>query len=192
MATNIEIEAKVLISESAYEIVRNHYKNHAEAYYFQTNYYIDSPSFSLRRKGITLRIRNIGEEYEVTLKTPMSEGLLEKTETITEKQYKEMELKGIFPETKIKNFLLMMEFEVEKLTILGSLTTERMDVRFESGLFSIDKNVYGNMVDFELEKEGNNLAEAEADLVRICTECEIDYKVNHVSKEARTLNLLNK
>ncbi|MEG1739568.1 MAG: CYTH domain-containing protein [Bacilli bacterium] len=192
MATNIEIEAKVLINEKEYEIVAKHFTKQAEAYYFQTNYYIDTKDFALRTKGIGLRIRQREDKYVITLKTPMSEGLLEKTEPISQTEYELMAEKGIFPETKIRSFLLMMEIEVEKLEILGSLTTERIDVHFESGLFSIDKNTYAGLVDYELEKEGNNLAEAEADLERICEECHVSYKLNHVSKAARTLNLLKK
>jgi uncharacterized protein YjbK len=76
MATNIEIEAKVLIEEEGFEKIKKLYEDYANSAYIQTNYYIDTPDFLLRKNGVGLRIRSFENKYVMTLKTPLSEGLL--------------------------------------------------------------------------------------------------------------------
>lgn len=188
MATNIEIEAKVLIDEEGYKLVKNKYREYAKNSYLQTNYYIDTLDFRLRKNGIGLRIREIDDSYCITLKAPLSEGLLEKTENISKKDYLLMKKDNIFPEIKIKSFLIMLGFKIEDLSILASLKTERIDVHFDSGTFSIDKNTYANKIDYELEKESNNLKDAEDFLCMICKDSNIPFKINTVSKQARAFN----
>lgn len=192
MATNIEIEAKVLITKDSYEKVLEHFTHLISKQFTQINYYIDSEKETLRKHGVGLRIRQIYNSYEITLKTPMSEGLLEKTESITLEQYNDMQEKRIFPDTKIKTFLIMLGFDVNELFILTTLKTLRSDIKMPTYSFSIDKNIYSNIVDYELEREGNNAQQALSDLIEICKDANIDYVVNTDSKEARALNVLNK
>lgn len=192
MATNIEIEAKVLIDEDSYIKIIELFKQYSENSYSQTNYYIDTVDFSLRKKGIGLRIRKIEGKYVVTLKTPLSEGLLEKTESISVAEYLEMKRKNIFPDIKIRSFLQMLDINIEDLRILASLTTERIDVDYDTGVFSIDKNDYAGHTDYELEKEGNNLKDAEEFLVNICEQAKIPYQINKVTKAARAFDKIKK
>ena len=190
MATNIEIEAKVLIEEEGFEKIKQLYEDYANSAYIQTNYYIDTPNFDLRKNGVGLRIRSYENKYVMTLKTPLSEGLLEKTETISKEEYKEMRDSNVFPDNKIKSFLIMLGFEIEQLKILTKLRTERIDISFETGLFSIDRNEYQGKVDYELEKESNNLKSGEDFLVNICTKAGIKFQINKSTKQARAFNRL--
>jgi uncharacterized protein YjbK len=190
MATNIEIEAKVLIEKDGFETIKKLYEDYANSAYIQTNYYIDTPDFLLRKNGVGLRIRCFENKYVMTLKTPLSEGLLEKTENITKEEYKAMRDKAIFPENKIKSFIIMLGFEIESLKILTSLTTERIDIAFETGMFSIDRNEYQGKIDYELEKESNNLKSGEDFLVDICTKAGIKFNINKTTKQARAFNRL--
>jgi uncharacterized protein YjbK len=192
MATNIEIEAKVLINEKAYKIVKEHFKNQIQKEYIQTNYYIDNDNLELRAHGASLRIRELEEEYELTLKTPIAEGLLEKTESISKEQYEAMQQKNEFPKTKIQSFLVMLGYTVESFKILACLTTDRTDVKLNEYVFSVDKNTYGKKIDYELEREANNALQAQNDIESICKECGIDFVANKVSKQARALNELKK
>ena len=82
MATNIEIEAKVLISEKEYNNVLNHFKDRVIKEYDQINHYIDSDDLALKKLGIGCRIREKDNTYTLTLKAPMAEGLLEKDEVL--------------------------------------------------------------------------------------------------------------
>lgn len=194
MPTNIEIEAKVLLNKEDYLKVIEHYKDSIAEEYSQTNYYIDTKNLDLKKAGMGLRIRAKNHKYVMTLKTPLSEGLLEKTEELTSEQYNLMKTSNAFPDNKIKTFITMLGFDVKDLIILASLKTERKDVKYESGIFSIDKNVYGTSIDYELEKEGNNLKVAEDFLVDVCNKCEIkEFTINKKAKSSRAISeALNK
>lgn len=192
MATNIEIEAKVLIDEKGYKAIKDKYEEYSKNAYLQTNYYIDTPDFYLRKNGMSLRIREFSNSYEMTLKTPLSEGLLEKTEEITKNAYLDMKKNNILPNGKIKQFVISLGIDPEMLKIQATLQTERVDIDFESGVFSIDKNSYSGKVDYELEKESNNLKDAEEFLANICKEVGILYNINKISKQARAFSALKK
>ena len=127
MATNIEIEAKVLITKEEYLRVIKFYKKENGTRIDQTNYYIDTDDLFLKKFGIGLRIREKGY-FTLNLKAPMAEGLLEKKESITKEQYEDFKNNGVFPTGDIKNFLLMLDVDVTKLKIQTSLFTERIEI----------------------------------------------------------------
>ena len=72
-----------------------------------------------------------------------------------------MQQEGAFPKRDIARFLTMLGFDVDKLRILTSLTTYRVDVSYEGGLLSIDQNEYSGELDYEVEFEYSNLEGAQ-------------------------------
>ncbi|MDY5646666.1 MAG: hypothetical protein SPF22_06650, partial [Candidatus Onthovivens sp.] len=58
--------------------------------------------------------------------------------------------------------------------------------------FSIDKNTYNKIVDYELELEGNNLTKVKELLKQICIDNDIEYKDNLVSKQSRAMSTIKK
>ncbi len=193
MATNIEIEAKVLISESDYKRAIAYYSKFEGKHRTQTNYYIDTDDLTLKHYGIGLRIRDKGY-FTLALKAPMSEGLLEKKESITNEQYLAYKNDHIFPTGAIQNFLLMLGINIDELHIQTSLVTERFQIKNEeeNTIFSIDKNTYNGITDYELEMEGVSLASAQKCLEARCKELGIDYKINEKSKQVRAMETIKK
>ncbi len=193
MATNIEIEAKVLISEEQYKNIVKTYEGKVINEYDQDNYYIDSDDFDLKSIGCGLRVRLKDGIYKLTMKAPMSEGLLEKNNTITKAQFDAL-LKGTMPECDIKEFVKMLGKDPSKLKIQTELITHRKEIMVddESIHFSIDKNVYNGLTDYELECSGNSLSRAKDYLKRLCSVSNILYKDNPKSKETRALETLKK
>lgn len=193
MATNIEIEAKALISQKDYDKVNKFFHTERFCKAKQTNYYIDTEDLSLKKLGIVLRIREKGDFY-LNLKAPLAEGLLEKNAKINWKDYEDFRDKGIFPDSSIKNFLIMLGIKLQELKIITSLVTERIEIEnFEDkGKFAIDKNKYNNLIDYELELEANSLKKASDGLQEICERVGIEYHENKLSKESRAISSLNK
>ncbi len=194
MATNIEIEAKVLISANEYENIVNTYAGKVIAEYDQDNYYIDSDNFDLKNIGVGLRVRLKDGIYTLTLKAPMSEGLLEKNNPLTEVQFKALLKKGVLPECDIKEFIKMLGKDPLTLKVQTELITHRKEIMVEdeSITFSIDKNKYNNIEDYELECSGNSLSRAKDYLKRLCSVSNILYKDNQKSKETRALESIKK
>lgn len=192
MATNIEIEAKALISKEDYQKVLTYYKADRYKRIKQTNYYIDTNDFALKKMGIGLRIRE-KDDFVLSLKAPMAEGLLEQNEKITWKQYEEFRENGIFPKCPIKDFLMMLDIIPDDLKIQTSLITERIEIpETDSGLFSIDKNSYNGLIDYELELEGTSLEKAKEALKNMCDNAKITYIENLKNKQSRALETLKK
>jgi len=192
MATNIEIEAKALIKEQDYNNLIKEFEGANFTVFDQTNYYVETKSFDLKKLGLGLRVRDVNGKYVLTLKAPMSEGLLEKEETISDEQFQLFEKKNVFPECSLKDFIIMLGFEIKKLRIMAKLRTHRTQVELDEGkhILCIDKNEYNNQVDYELELEGNSLGKAKTRLEQFCIEHEIDYKDNPRSKQTRALESL--
>ena len=186
MSNAIEIEAKALVSQDDYRKLCHAFPD-AERFR-QTNYYIDSDDRTLSKEGIALRIREKSGVYELTLKTPLSQGLLEKTNVISLNQFAMLRDFGEFPQADLKRFLLMLDIDVSTLKILGSMTTERIDIPYNGGLLSLDRNVYNGITDYEVEFEYNNMQGAESILMELLNQHGIKAELSGISKARRAIN----
>lgn len=193
MATNIEIEAKVLINEDDYKRVLKFYKKEELQKITQLNYYIDTDDLLLKQFGIGLRIRQ-KDFYVLNMKAPLQEGLLEKKESITEKEFENFKNNGVLPNGSIKNLLLMFGVDITKLKIQTTLKTERIVIENfnENEVFAIDKNYYNGLIDYELELEGTSLERAKNSLKEKCEELNIDFVENAKSKQVRAMETIKK
>ncbi len=192
MATNIEIEAKVLINRDEYNrIVKKLQKNILKEKN-QTNFYIDTKDFQLKKAGIGLRVRDLNNEKVMTLKVPMSEGLLEKSSTLKDEDFINLKINGSIPENDITEFVRMLGFEPNEMSVVAKLKTYRLETNYgEEGYeFSIDENEYNGITDYELEMAGNSLLKARTLLQRICNENGIEYEDNPRSKQTRAMESL--
>lgn len=186
MSNTIEIEAKAMVGKSDYEKLLLKY--HEYGIYSQTNHYIDSPEGILSKERLALRIRrDKSGAYEMTLKVPLSHGLLEKNCSWSQDTFLAFKEHGAFPEGDIKKMLMMLDIDVNSLRILTSLTTDRIDVPYKEGKLSIDRNIYSGMTDYEVELEHNNEQDAEKFLQEFLEENGIAYTPNKKSKVARAI-----
>lgn len=191
MSTNIEIESKVLLTKDDFEKVLDALRADRYKRIKQVNHYIDSEDQVLRRLGCALRIRE-KDDFVLTLKTPLSEGLLEKSQTISWRQYDRLAKNNTFPDGDIKNFLEILGIKIEDLKILTSLTTDRIEIPYKEGLLSLDTNVYSGNTDYELEMEQTSIQYAEECLQEICALANVPCVFNTFSKQARAMNALKK
>lgn len=159
MSNAIEIEAKAIVKEEDYRKLATKFEGHPR--YIQINYYVDSDDRILSKEGLGLRVRLKDGKYNMTLKTPLSQGLLEKNADMDKESFLSFRDHGRFPNNDIKRFLTMLDIDVSTLKIVTSLTTDRTDVEYEGGLLSIDKNNYSGITDYEIEFEYNNLKGSE-------------------------------
>lgn len=186
MSTNIEIEVKTLISQKDYEKVLEFFKDQQHEAVDQINYYIDTEVADLRKHEVSLRIRRLNG-LVMTLKTPLSEGLLEKSQLISEHEFNEFISHRSFPTGPICDFIERLYIDPATLFPLAQLTTHRINIPYEGYLLAVDKNTYADQVDFELEMEGSSLDKARIYLEQICTTIGIKFVENRVSKQRRAL-----
>ena len=190
MSNNIEIEAKVILSRQDYKKVVDTLKTKITDTHTQTNFYIDSQDRVLKKNDIALRIREYNRTYVLTCKTPLSEGLLEKNQELSEKVALEMINLNRFPSGGIQDFLELLDIDVSNLEVLASLTTRRNELSIDSSKISLDENTYGNKVDYEIEVEDSAMKLAEDRIEEILKPLGITYSLNKVSKQMRAIKAI--
>ena len=191
MYNSIEIEAKVLLNKEQYDKLYKFLKMDDTMSFTQANYYIDSEDWDLKNNDIALRIRYVQTQkrYVLTLKTPMSEGLLEKNQELKTSDAKKMIDENIFPEGEVKDFLELLEVDTSKLKIVAHMDTLRTEIRSEEKdeVISLDQNTYGDRIDYELEVDKSGMALAQTRITELLTPLGIPVTFNTKSKQSRAI-----
>lgn len=186
-SNNIEIEAKVLLKRADYEKLKKNLE-FVPAVKIQSNYYLDSNDRILKKYGMVLRLRTREGNAKLTLKAPLSEGLLEKNQSMTLQEATDMIRNDKIPEGEISDFLQILHIDPSDLTILAELTTERREGVYDGTSINISKNTYGDTIDYEIECDSDSKAKSERTLKDLLDKFKIPFKLNDVSKEDRAIS----
>lgn len=186
-SNNIEIEAKVLLKRTDYEKLKKNLE-FVPAVKIQSNYYLDSEDRVLKKYGMIVRLRTREGNAKLTLKAPLSEGLLEKNQTMTLQEATSMIRNDKIPEGEIRDFLETLHINPESLSILAELITERREGVYNETKINISKNTYGDTIDYEIECDSDSKTKSEKTLEEICNKFKIPFQINTVSKEERAIS----
>ena len=153
MAIEKEIEFKQLLDFQNYQKIKSTYFNEM-APFEQTNHYIDTPDLQIQSHKMALRIREKADgSLEMTLKVPQTIGLNEYNyETHFVPTQGDIVPLSVLPKD-IQSILIDKQVNLEKLQVLGALTTLRFEKRLTSGLLVLDHSIYLGIEDYELEFE---------------------------------------
>jgi uncharacterized protein YjbK len=151
MAQELEIEYKNLLTKEEYELLltRLPFPNGQE----QINYYFETPDLRLRTMGSALRIRKKKDLYQLTLKQPYQDGLLETHDELTDEEAREWMNGNPIPKEYTTKQLNNMGIEVSDLQYYGSLLTTRREYKEKGIIYVLDHSKYHDQEDFELEIE---------------------------------------
>ncbi|MBN6887526.1 uncharacterized protein YjbK [Cytobacillus horneckiae] len=153
MPQNIEIEFKNMLTKEEYFLVKDYFHFKEEHFFTQENYYFDTPSFSLKKLKSALRIREKNGKFELTLKQPYHDGLLETNEVISDKEAEELFHGSALQNINIIQLIKGMGINPLEIKYFGALQTTRAETDFKNGLIVLDHSCYLNKEDFELEYE---------------------------------------
>ncbi|MCM3573129.1 CYTH domain-containing protein [Mesobacillus subterraneus] len=156
MSQNIEIEFKNMLTQEEFQLLTIHFKIEPKQFKKQINHYFDTNSFTLKEKGSALRIREKESWFEMTLKQPAQQGLLETNQILTPIQAEEALSTGKLPDGVVKGAVSELIKDTEPLLYFGSLTTVRAEIEYKEGLLVLDHSYYLNTEDYELEYEVTN------------------------------------
>ncbi|MCR5706568.1 MAG: CYTH domain-containing protein [Acholeplasmatales bacterium] len=169
MKTSLEIEFKTFITEEKYnELLKS--LGQEDNILIQTNHYFDDELESIQNQKKVLRIRQKGNQYKLTKKSKSDEGNVENHIYLTESQALDM-LKNGFDASIIN----------EPITVhkIGELTTYRTKFPYKSGNVFLDKSLYNNKVDYELEYEAQDKEIGKKEFDEILKEYGIDFKQSY-------------
>ncbi|CAM3809366.1 CYTH domain-containing protein [Cytobacillus oceanisediminis] len=162
MSKNIEIEFKNMITKDELLTLMKFLGIDEQDFTEQVNHYFDTPEFSLKTHGSALRIRRKNESFEITLKQPHPEGLLETNENLTAPEAQQIIKTGKIPFEQIKKAIEEMGINPDNLQYFGSLSTTRAEKKYLNGLAVLDHSRYLNKEDFEIEYEVGKREEGES------------------------------
>lgn len=178
----IEIEYKILINEDIYNKIISDYQDKISESFNQTNYYFTCDKLNILK--YMLRIRELNNTYELTLKRPNKIGRkefniplsFEDKEKIFNNQTIDNEIFDILNKVSVKQNDLKQEHQ---------LTTYRSNIYLPLGVLSVDKNTYNNHIDYEIEFEVNDALLGRKEFLRIIDKYNLTYTINCMSKYMR-------
>ena len=190
-SNNIEIEAKVLLSKKDYERLLANIPFNPQVK-VQENYFLDSEDRELKKYGMLVRLRRREGRNKLTMKAPLSEGLLDKSQMLTDEETNALLENNIFPRVDILDFLEILHIDSSRFQVLAELTTERYEGIYEGFEINISKNIYSGTVDYELECDSDSAFNSQNTLRSLCDHFDIKYEPNVLSKETRAINAAQK
>ena len=151
-----EFEARLLISEEQYFFIVTYYMNlfPNKKFLQNTNVYYDTDDLYLRSQHITLRLRTINDvKSELTMKIKGEQGDEEINDGLSPKEAELLSIHGVFPYGQVRNRLMLLPYSLEKYHSITTLYNRRLEINFEDYLLVIDKNVYSDVTDYNIEIE---------------------------------------
>ena len=174
MKQSLEIEFKTAINEETYENLMKKYELNDESF-TQINHYFDTENEDIISMKNILRIRQKTDQFKITRKEPSPNGTIEHHIYLE----KEEALKMI--ENGFNASIINLPFTVSKI---AELKTIRAKMPYRDGVIFLDKNIYYDLVDFEIEYESQTKAQGEIDFNKFLEENNIPFKPT-ISKTKR-------
>lgn len=177
MAQENEIEKKNLLTEAEFQRLCKAFNLKDDDFFWQSNTYFDTSDYELKNKGAALRIREKNSQFELTLKQPATEGLLETNQPLTKKEAEEAFTSTRLPAGEVKSQLeTTLSISLDDVKKLGTLKTRRTHIPYQAGMLFLDHSVYLDTEDFEVEIEGTSLKEVDNLLNEVLTTYNIPYR----------------
>jgi uncharacterized protein YjbK len=173
LSQTLEIEFKNLITKPEYEKIKTHFQLNTTEFFTHENHYFDTQAFLLKQKRMALRIRKKNDHYELTLKQPAHEGLLETNQVLTADQAQLALTESIIPRGEIAQLLHAEAIDISTIRFFGTLTTIRAEWEYQNGLLVLDRSYYLNTEDYELEYEVTDFKEGQKSFVDLLSLLEI-------------------
>ena len=157
MNQHIEIEFKNILTKQQYENLLEAFSVQASQIHRQTNHYFDTAEQHLKKLSSALRIREIGDTIECTLKEKKGPNEhLETTDFITFADAQKMLAGEEITAPSVRAQLQLFDVPLKDLQPFGTLTTDRVEIPYKGGLLVFDHSFYLQCDDYEVEYETND------------------------------------
>lgn len=193
MTQQLEIEFKNMLTKEEFSSLCKTFKLTLDNFHEQINHYFDTPNFALKNLRSGLRIREVQNRFECTLKEPAKGiGLTETTDLLSEKEVKSI-LAGqsSIHANEVGKRLQLLNINPQELRLLGTLFTKRAEINYEGGLLVFDHSHYLDTNDYEVEYEVSDEATGRVIFEKFLTEFSIPLRPAD-KKTARFMSAVNR
>lgn len=160
MSIEIEYEKRMLVTKNEFLSIKNYLKSKGFPLSMikQKNHYFEINKVALKCKGLHLRIRKQLSSpcYDLTLKIEDKDKVIELHQQLSKGSFMKMKKSSFFPEGEIKDYLQKHHIDICTIRYYGYLYTNRIEVKIEDYLVVLDKNIYNNIIDYNLEIEAES------------------------------------
>lgn len=171
----IEYEERVMLEEPDYQKIINDIKRGKRPFVSLhiENIYLDNDESFIYQNKMMLRIRTINnKEQELTLKVNNPDGSAKEiNETLLSHPLIDKELNNKF-------------FKYQEI---ARLITERIEVKYDDYLLVIDKNIYHDIIDYDLEIEAKTQQNAVNLVKKYCNLYNLKYDPHYMNKSVRAI-----
>ena len=99
-----------------------------------------------------------------------------------------MKKKVTIPNSPILEKLNELNVDISRLIMITELRTDRLEVQYKKHLLVIDKNYYGDTVDYNVEVESYSKKAAKRYLMQHVSPFGVEYKNGYIPKSRRAIN----
>ncbi|WP_284139403.1 MULTISPECIES: CYTH domain-containing protein [unclassified Virgibacillus] len=175
MAQEIEIEYKNLLTKEEFDRLLFAFP-FPEQPIIQTNHYFETRNFALKDRQSALRIREKNGKYQLTLKEPAAEGLLETHDSLTKEEAEDWLKGNIRGQHHTAKQLVKLGISIDELVYHGSLVTARRECKYKDVLLVLDFSTYHGTSDYEFELEAPNAQIGQQAFDQILTHLNIEHR----------------
>lgn len=157
-----EFESRIMLTESEYFDIVSYYMRQYpnKSFLKNVNIYFDTGDYYLKNNHQTLRIRIINDsKYELTIKISNKNGDDEINDVINKKDADMILTSRIFPEGNVKEYLNKLPYSLDSYKTITILNNLRLEIENDDHLLVIDKNLYNDIIDYNLEIEAKDSME---------------------------------
>ena len=175
MNQHIEIEFKNMLTKEEFYQLMQLFNIEQDGFVVQRNHYFDTNTFDLKKHTSALRIREKQSTYEMTLKQPLAnqEGLLETNCYLDSHTANQMINVGGISDSKIAEKIKNLNIDPQSIRYFGTLTTQRVEAPYKSGLLVLDHSTYFQIEDFEVEFEVHDYEQGKREFDELLVEAGI-------------------
>jgi uncharacterized protein YjbK len=163
----LEIEYKNMLTEEQFDRLRQALSVDPHGFFEQSNDYLDTPDFMLKKRKYALRIRHVDGKNDLTLKQPQRAAVLETHQLLSDEESRSLIESGVLPDGEVGHALSRAGLRPNRLALLGTLTTQRAEIPYEGGTLFLDRSFYLGVQDYELEYEAQDADSGKRTFLRL-------------------------
>lgn len=152
MSEFMEIEFKNILTKPEYEQLIKHFNLQPGNCFTQLNIYFDTKDNKLQKNKMALRTRILTNKIELTLKMPQLKGILETTDSINNEDLKKLLNEHQLIRGHVYQKLQSLNIN-EQFYEIARFETIRFEFSYLDNIIAIDKSVYYDHTDYEIELE---------------------------------------
>lgn len=192
----LEFESRALLNESQYKEITKYFldnfpNNHKKFDIY--NDYFETDNKDLFRNKLMLRVRRLESQYDFTLKVPLkdSSGDTEHHQYLDETTYKKLLNNNVFPDGEIKNIISSFNISISQIKYKKSLHCDRLEFYIDDFIIVLDKNNYGDIMDFNIEIESTSLGKSVNKNLELSKMFSYEFKDKYKTKFIRVLESMD-